>query len=756
MTITEPNAAPAGPELPVDLDVGAEAMGQLASQGGEHATDLAASGGGAGAAASAADPSAPAMSTALIDAPSAGAYAPADGAVPQMGNGATALRAGAVAAPPSPTPVPLPIPIPLRPASGRYRSLPIGFQLELRVDIDRHRPLRRLSGDYYSVSGATISYFGSWTVDAVTVTTFPSAVVIVGTARTTWSTTFTVARVTIPRSTTFQPPAPATIKWSTPSGTQGATYLCLWESGAFRTVEFEQDRESGVTQFASYNTGSLPSGGPARVLNVAGAYGEAGIQMIETGAANVIAAPAGGKWNNASLHDAMQTHFSKWAEKQQFKVWLMHAKAHDFGPGLLGIMFDQQGLQRQGCASFYQNISSGSAADQRTQLYVHVHELGHCFNLFHSFHKTFMTPPLPNRPGSLSWMNYPGNYNPGGGAPSGEAAFWAAFPFQFDDLELAHLRHGFRNAVIMGGNPFGTGAALEVGEDYADRLSDTSGLTLRISASPARPTLGTPVVLQISLVAERRQQVHQRHLLHPKFGFVHVAVSRPRGDVIVHRPPVTQCVLPELVTPGHDEELPVSAYIGNDAAVGQIFEDVGTYRIRATYTAPDGTIIVSSTETVRIGAPRHDGDEQVADLLLGDDVGMVLTLLGTDSEYLSAGTQALETILAEHGSHPNAVYARLALGTNAARPFSAVQPDGSVQVREPDLSRADELLGEAVAASRGDGGLDDLTVYQALGSLAASHEAADDSKGARSLRKDAAQLARSKDEPASVLRDLEG
>lgn len=211
-----------------------------------------------------------------------------------------------------------------------------------------------------------------------------------------------------------------------------------------------------------------------------------------------------------------------------------------------------------------------------------------------------------------------------------------------------------------------------------------------------------------------------------------------------------------LVTAGRDEELPVSAYIGNDAAVGQIFEDIGTYRIRATYTAPDGTIIVSGTETVRIGAPQHDGDEQVADLLLGDDVGMVLTLLGTDSEYLSAGTRALETILAEHENHPNAVYARLALGMNAARPFTAVQPDGSVQVREPDLPRADELLRDAVEVSRGDGGLDDLTVYQVLGSLATSHEAADDSKGARSLRKEAAQLARSKDEPASVLKDLEG
>jgi hypothetical protein len=63
-------------------------------------------------------------------------------------------------------------------------------------------------------------------------------------------------------------------------------------------------------------------------------------------------------------------------------------------------------------------------------------------------------------------------------SPRGAAAFWAAFPFQFDDLELAHLRHGFRNAVIMGGNPFGTGGS--PGGDYgsfSDILSNIFNTT---------------------------------------------------------------------------------------------------------------------------------------------------------------------------------------------------------------------------------------------------------------------------------------
>lgn len=675
-----------------------------------------------------------------------------------LGEGAQAAYDDQQLAPPTIIPVPRPpiLPIRLRTVSGRYRSAAVGFQLELRVDVDGRRPLRRLSGDYFSVSGGTTSYFGSWTVDAVTVTWTAANVVIVGTARTTWTTSFTVARVTIPRRSIFHPASRATITWRTPTGAIGATYACNFENSAFRVVELEEDVEQGVTAFESYRTSSLPSGGAARVLSTAGAYGEAGIQMLGTGGGNTIATAATHVWNNASLHNAMLNHFSRWQERAQFKVWLLHAMRHEYGTGLRGIMFDQQGLQRQGCATFYQMIQPPTAANLREQLYVNVHELGHCFNLFHSFHKSFMNPPLPNRPGSLSWMNYPQNYNPGGGAPSGAAAFWAAFPFQFDALELAHLRHGFRNSVIMGGNPFGTGAALEVSEEYADRIVDTSGLQLRIAVSPERPMLGTPIVVEISLVVERGQVVHHQEQLHPKFGFVQIAVSRPRGDVVAHRPPVTQCVDPDIVRAQPGQVMPVSAYIGYDALVGQVFEDPGTYRIRATYTAPDGAMIVSDTAVVRITAPRDAQDDDVAELMLGDDAGMVLTLLGTDSPHLAEGTEALETVAEQHADHPNAVYAKLALGVNAARPFTSVTADGDVEVRPRDLSRADALLNSAIDASRGDSGLDDMTVYQVMSYLASSHADEGDKKGARELRRDVAALAQSKDAPAAVIEAISG
>ncbi|MCS7481111.1 hypothetical protein ACFFQW_06045 [Umezawaea endophytica] len=726
MTVMEPNAAYAGQDLSFDQQVGADEAGRdLYHQ------------------ITTADPSGP-LSPAGLDERPPEPHLTADEVLQRIESRTLEPEAASI-----------PIPLPTRAASGRYRSPALGFQLELRVDVDGRRPLRKLSGDYFSVSGATTTYFGSWTVDAVTITTTPTLVTIIGTARTTWTTTYTVARVTIPRVTVFQPAPPATIRWSTPTGTPGATYACSWESGAFRTVELEQDTEAGVTAFASYNTGSLPSGGPARTLSTAGAYAEAGVQMVDTGAGNVITTSSSHIWTNASLHNAMVAHFSRYQERSQFKVWLLHAMRHELGVGLRGIMFDQQGLQRQGCASFYQAISAGTAANLREQLYVNTHELGHCFNLFHSFHKTFMTPPLPNRPGSLSWMNYPQNYAPGGGAPGGAAAFWGAFPFQFDDLELAHVRHGFRNNVIMGGNPFGTGAALEAEDGFADPVLDTSGLELRIAVTPDRPVLGTPVVLEIKLVVERTQQVHRREQLHPKYRFVQVAISRPRGDVVVHQPPVSHCAVPDLVLDGHGESQPISAYIGYDATVGQIFEDPGTYRIRASYVAPDGSLIVSNATSVRIAAPRTEQSEQVADLLLTDQAGMALTLLGSDSRYLAEGTRALETVASDYGDHPAALYAKLALGINAARPYTEVLENGEVRTRERDLGRGENLLRQVVDASRGDEGVDNLTVYQALAYLSDAYRGEGDENRAQALKEDARQLAESKNEPVSVLRSLE-
>ncbi|MGE0260767.1 MAG: hypothetical protein AB7T18_18660, partial [Alphaproteobacteria bacterium] len=422
---------------------------------------------------------------------------------------------------------PLPPPIPLyQNVSGRYRATSGGWQVELRVDVDRTHPLRRLSADFYTVSGSTVTYFGSFIVDTPTITWSSATMTARGTGRFTWSAAFPVVQVTIPRRKLLQPLAPATLRFFNAANAPGATYLCPFESGYFRSVRIETDCVSDVVTpvFGSYNTGSLPSGGPARTLSVVSAYAEAGIQMMPTAGSDVInvnEAGANHTWSDSELHASMVRHFSLYRNEPQWAVWEVVCQLHDLGPGLYGIMFDQIGLQRQGCAVFHAGIGGTTADKLRLQLYTYVHELGHCFNLLHSWQKSFANPPAPNRPAALSWMNYPWNY------PGGAAAFWNAFPFQFDDPELVHLRHGFRNNVIMGGNPFATGAAVIDPDVMADQAADHSALDFQIEPAHRSFALGEPVVVMLSLGCHDRRGKLVQPYLHPKAKMTSIAILKP-------------------------------------------------------------------------------------------------------------------------------------------------------------------------------------------------------------------------------------
>jgi len=632
-------------------------------------------------------------------------------------------KATALPLPPLP-PFP-PIPLAKRPVSGRYRGTLGAFQLELRVDVDRTRPLNRLSADFFQVSGGTTSYFGSFTVNSPTVSVTATQVVVRGLGTFSFSAGFPVVQVTIPRRTILQPQASATVQFFTTSGSPGATYTCAFESIYFRTVRIETDRVSDVITpvFSSYNTGSLPSGGAARNLSVVSAYAEAGVQMIPTAGSDVInisEAGADAKWSNAELHAAMQKHFTLWKDVEQWAVWLLVAQNHEMGPGLYGIMFDQQGKQRQGCAVFHNGIGGTTADKLRLQLYTYVHELGHCFNLLHSWQKQYATPPVPNRPNSLSWMNYPWNY-PSGGA----TAFWNQFAFQFDNEEVVHLRHAFRKNIIMGGSNFAVGSAL--GRDVmADNIRDESGLALSISTHQSSFALGEPVVLQIALgtTDTRGKRVHT--WLHPNCGMVKVIISKPSGELVAYEPLIDLLVGGQETTLTTDKPITDSAYIGFGKD-GFYFGQPGHYRIRASYAALDGSEVLSDILTVRVRYPVTAAEESIADLFMGDEQGTLLYLLGSDDESLQRGNEAFDEMLEKHGKHPMADYVRLIKGINAGRDFKTVNADNQVGVRNAQLDESATLL-TAVADSRV---LDSVSTQMTLTTLADVHTRAGNEAAAK-------------------------
>lgn len=628
------------------------------------------------------------------------------------------------------------LPFARRDVSGRYRGGRGGFELELRVDVDGARSLGKVSGDYYSRAGATTAYVGSWMIETPTVTVTETEVLVEGIATCSWSTPFTAARLSVPRALVIRPPGAATLSWSDAVGKPGATYACGWEASAFRAVEWEQDCLAGTVPFASYDTGSLPqpAGSAARTLSVVSAFAEAGLQMIAAGTPNIVPNDLSGpdaRWDESELHAAMESNFSLWADEPQWKVYTLVATSH-VDARVRGVMYDGAGShQRQGMAVFYDAVQGTDLANQRAQLRTYVHELGHCFNLLHSWDKAFATPPKPLGPngglGDLSWMNYAWKFQPPPPAPGGEAAYWAAFGFQFTAGELVHLRHGMRTDVIMGGSDFATGSGDVDPTVFADRTLDHSGLALELRAAPSY-ALGEPVVIEIKLASTRRTPVRTHGRLHPRDGLVTIAVQEPSGRVRAYRPLMPRCADEAEQSVVLDDATPAtyeSAYVGYGQG-GYTFEQVGTYRLRAVYVADDGSRVVSPTLSLRVRSPLTAADDSAAELLMADGQGDLLYLLGSDAPGLTGANDAMQELLDRHPKHPLAVYARLVRGVNDERSFKTVEPDKTLTVRSARTGEAARELRSVVAASRGDAGVDNITLNMVIRRIARAEVKAGD------------------------------
>jgi len=561
----------------------------------------------------------------------------------------------------------------------------------LRVDVDGPRPTQRVSADYFRGHGATRVYIGSMRVDRIAVTTRRDRVTVTGNARFSWPSNNDRITVTIPRAAADAPPPPATLRHAAGGGAQASAYVCDFESPRFRTVLLEESYEPSVARFMSYDTGTLPSGGPQRVLSIASAYAEAGIEMQSDRApteVDVAIAGADTAWSDAELHAAMEQTFSRWADRPQWAIWLLHAVVHE-DPEIFGLMFDRIGLQRQGCAVFYGGLRPTEPSLGREFLLACVHELGHGFNLPHCWQRSLAEPDMPTRPAARSWMNYPRRF------PGGAQAFWSRFAFAFDDPELVHLRHGFRDSAIMGGEPF----AAPSGPDRAaswDAAPQDAGLRLALRA-PARLAQGMPAVLALELSATRPGARQPLRALDPRTGTVDIAIRDPHGREFVFEPLLRHCRSQDFA-PLRTGAAPNREYVFvHYGRRGFAFADPGDYTIRARYAAGDGLAALSDEATVRVTAPASRSERAVLDLVEGDaSVGALLSLVGSDGVGLLAANAKLEAIVAGHPAHPLAAIARVAIATNLTRSFKRLASDGSVSVRPADLRAAAALLAPVI------------------------------------------------------------
>ena len=142
---------------------------------------------------------------------------------------------------------------------GRYRSAGGGYELELRVDVGGSRPMNRFSADFFYVSGATQSYFGSFRVDAPTITTTATEVQDPGHGNI----------HLVPHCSHHPRHHPAghdsaacrrpRLCSSSRRPTSLVRAICVRRVLAFRSIQFEQDSVAGTIPFVSYDTGRFPN-----------------------------------------------------------------------------------------------------------------------------------------------------------------------------------------------------------------------------------------------------------------------------------------------------------------------------------------------------------------------------------------------------------------------------------------------------------------------------------------------------------------
>lgn len=496
------------------------------------------------------------------------------------------------------------------PAASRAEA-PVRFTL--RVDIDGDTPLKVVSGTLESTGGLESEvpqhFIGRVSTNVATAS---GRGLVVGEFRCRWPDTgdpIDSLEVEL-AGTPLTAPIAAVTFVDTAHARRFGPFNAQRSSAFFHDVEIDVDREVNAVEFEPLNTHihpDRPPDLPLEELTLESAFGVAGIRITRTqDSPAAIPAPPGHTWDFSELHDSMVEHWEAFANRPQWKMWVLLADRAD-DDGLGGVMFDGDidepgGVDRQGTAlftrcPFFHTAAGGyvqanpphDEAIKRELFFNLIHETGHAFNLAHSFQKHLgrgWTPPawspLQSNAQAMSWMNYPDQAQ-ASLAPNA-SWFYKRFRFRFDRDELLFLRHAPESFVQMGATAWFD----QHGRVYRDSVDERLRLSIRTRKTMLQ--LGEPVLLELKL--ERRDgaggpvTVHSN--LDPSDGLVDIAITNPRGErrpflPIDHTRSMLRVTTLETSAP--------AVYGLADVTMGAFgfhFKEPGAYRIEASYTNVDG------------------------------------------------------------------------------------------------------------------------------------------------------------------------
>lgn len=632
--------------------------------------------------------------------------------------------ASRIVTPPIPAPGPLPIqPIPIaQPLPGIVPTSAAPWQIEellpwgllreeLRLDVDGRYPQMMASGTLFGVLAKRVHWIARLTAsgpNAWTGSIWFKDGDVAG---------FPYTTVDITTTTTFLASQRKAVVRLSGGGTAVRTRTLAFKSPYFRQVEFEFDCATGVTattRIGTHDHPNRPATLPNETLSIEEVYRRVGFEVRKSGSDSIVPigdAGTNARWSDNEMHDAMQVYWSRFAGKAQWSLWVLFAKLHDQGTSLGGIMFDDIGPNhRQGTAIFNDSfISTAPTGDanpaawvERMRFWTACHEMGHAFNLAHSWQKQhppdWGTPwiPLANEPEARSFMNYP--YNVSGG----QTAFFSDFAYRFSDNELVFMRHAPERFVQMGNADWFD----HHGFEQASASPEPSlTLNLRVDRAQATYQFLEPVVLELKLTnIGSRPLVVEKNLL-SMTEHMTVIVKKRDKPARQYLPFARYChdQQAHVVMPGEFVTDSLFLSVGRN---GWDIAEPGYYTIQIALHM-ETEDIVSDALTLRVAPPRGYDEEFLAQDFFSDDVGRILNFDG--SAILRGGNDTLREVTDRLSDLAVAYHARIALAAPLARDYkvldmgdrmgemaSAKEAGGRLRRSAPRIEEARQLYTSAL------------------------------------------------------------
>lgn len=585
-----------------------------------------------------------------------------------------------------PTPIPLPgprVPVP-------WPIIPINFQtINVRVDVDRFYPQNRISIEVNrlfpsrrahaiaEVTSDSCRGFNNRTIIADIVYCDGDVSLIPGTTL-----TFKARRTTGFSYGKFE------IVLSG-GGITPRTYQLGLVSDKFDKVEFEVDRVQNagsiVTSIDTHDHPNRPAGLPAETLSLETVYERAGFDVSMSPNTTVIPtadAGANGTWSDTEMHNAMVTYWSRFGNRPNWAMWVLYAARHDRGRSLGGVMFDDIGPNhRQGTAiftdSFIKDVPAGEtdaeAWKRRMEFWTAVHEMGHGFNLAHSWQKALGVTdgapgdpwvPLANEPEARSFMNYP--YRVSGG----QSAFFSNFEFRFSDDELLFMRHAPRRFVQMGNSDW----FVNHGFEAPDELDDTGtwSLEIRPNRSENAYRFLEPVAMELKLTnsSDRTQMVNEDMVA--EASHITVFIQREGGLTRRWSPMITRFDEPEETALEPGKSL-YGAHLISASAQGWTIDESGFYKVQAAINMGE-EIVVSNVLRLYVAPPLNNKEAKFAPEYFTEEVGRAIAFQGAPA--LDKAMDLLKTVGKELPDHPAALHAKVAIANPGLRDFKILDASG--------------------------------------------------------------------------------